>query len=519
MTATDTQAIAAKREANDHEQDDTPWFVKAWIGLGAWITTMFGIGTGLALMHLLDLRDYGWPIAILGLASLVGGLVIGPGKASIFREQASLLLCLSGQGLAAAGAVIGIENGLGALPVCLAVTALLVAKHPSAALAFLSTIMTGIAAAVALEELQAPYGFDVLMVLTIVAGGWAMLSQRDKPVRIAAAASLLLMVPAGALMLSVDGGQLNDLVIQYGRAEPFAGWPTKLAWMGMAWLALARMKPALTQQQLWSVMAAVFALMILGPLTTAAALGLMILAYVVVSRGLLIIAALLEVVAIARFYYSLDQTLLVKSVILAVIGVIALIAWFDLFAKPRAVERASLDPMRPAAIGALVGLALVGVVATQAVTSREHVIATGKTVLLPLAPIDPRSIIQGDYMTLLLQQDILPPQDIEPRIGSIELDIDADGVVLARSEQASNGAVNLDRARGAVDRITLRYHPQRGGFGRGGRVEYGIDSFFFQEGLAPLYQTGRFAVLKVAEDGSAVLIGLANENKQLITPN
>ena len=49
---------------------------------------------------------------------------------------------------------------------------------------------------------------------------------------------------------------------------------------------------------------------------------------------------------------------------------------------------------------ALLGLLLIIVIMTINVAKYESHLATGDTVLLALAPIDPRGFMQGDYMTL-----------------------------------------------------------------------------------------------------------------------
>ena len=49
-----------------------------------------------------------------------------------------------------------------------------------------------------------------------------------------------------------------------------------------------------------------------------------------------------------------------------------------------------------------------------------------------------------------------------------------------------------------------------------GELRYGAESFFFQEGDAKLYEAARYGALRVDEDGASVLVGLADENRQMI---
>lgn len=62
----------------------------------------------------------------------------------------------------------------------------------------------------------------------------------------------------------------------------------------------------------------------------------------------------------------------------------------------------------------------------------------------------------------------------------------------------------------------LRVQYRRHDDWRGPRLDYGAQSFFFQEGDAELYQATRYAVLRVAADGGTVLTDLADETRRLI---
>ena len=51
-------------------------------------------------------------------------------------------------------------------------------------------------------------------------------------------------------------------------------------------------------------------------------------------------------------------------------------------------------------MGVLGGLALVLAVANGSIWQREQLLGSGRVVILELAPVDPRSLMQGDYMAL-----------------------------------------------------------------------------------------------------------------------
>ena len=79
--------------------------------------------------------------------------------------------------------------------------------------------------------------------------------------------------------------------------------------------------------------------------------------------------------------------------------------------------------------GILAALALVGGAALQAVRNNERIIAQGRVVLVELAPVDPRSLMQGDYMMLRFAIDDALPDFEDSVAGSERLRLQTDLVV------------------------------------------------------------------------------------------
>jgi uncharacterized membrane-anchored protein len=158
------------------------------------------------------------------------------------------------------------------------------------------------------------------------------------------------------------------------------------------------------------------------------------------------------------------------------------------------------------------GLALILGLSNWTIAGKRQVIAEGKVLLLELAPVDPRSLMQGDYMALAMNPNTMPDEATMralPYRGTVILALDAAGVgKFARLDDG--GAL----AAGEM-RIKFRRHDEDW---RGPRLDYGAQSFFFQEGQADAFAVARYAVLKVAADGGTVLTDLADENRAVITP-
>lgn len=160
---------------------------------------------------------------------------------------------------------------------------------------------------------------------------------------------------------------------------------------------------------------------------------------------------------------------------------------------------------------ALAGLALVLVLANWDIAQKRAVVANGQVLLLELRPADPRSLFQGDYMRLALADAAMPTATVIkdlPYRGTVILALDENRV--GRYARIDDGSPLTDEEL----RVQYRRHQEW----RRPRLDYGAQSFFFQEGDAALYQAAKFAVLRVAEDGSTVLTDLAGEDRAAIRP-
>lgn len=142
-----------------------------------------------------------------------------------------------------------------------------------------------------------------------------------------------------------------------------------------------------------------------------------------------------------------------------------------------------------------------------AIWRNERILTHGKPLLMELAPADPRSLMQGDYMRLEFKApQALGRTKIEPDAGYLVFAPDAEGIgQLARYD-------NGDAL--AAGEMRLRYHRTAWG-----SVSLQPDSFMFQEGHAELFDAARYGIFKHDAAGNALLIGLADENKrQIVAP-
>lgn len=146
-------------------------------------------------------------------------------------------------------------------------------------------------------------------------------------------------------------------------------------------------------------------------------------------------------------------------------------------------------------IVSLLALVVVLGVLNNEIRRKENIVDDGVTVLLELAPRDPRSIMQGDYMVLryAVARDARVPQD-GGTDGALVLALDENRVATFRRI--------ADDQPLAEDELLLDYRYRRG------RLRLGAESYFFEEGSAPELANARYGELRVNAQGESVLIGM-----------
>ena len=145
------------------------------------------------------------------------------------------------------------------------------------------------------------------------------------------------------------------------------------------------------------------------------------------------------------------------------------------------------------------GLLVFGTVNWQ-VAGKERLRADGLAVYLDLAPIDPRSLMQGDYMALNFQLTRDISLQSPEKSGAAILKLDDRGV--GRFARLDTGAPR------GLGEIRFRYRIRQNG------VWLGTNAFFFQEGDQNRYAGARYGEFRVNESGDAILVDLRDKNMQ-----
>lgn len=152
----------------------------------------------------------------------------------------------------------------------------------------------------------------------------------------------------------------------------------------------------------------------------------------------------------------------------------------------------------------LVNLVILLALFNSSMLKKETLLTNGKLVLLELAPVDPRSLMQGDYMELdyAISQNV--KHDSIAKKGYCVVKLNTNGIAERVRLQESKTPVN-----GNEYLIKYNIANWRG-------IYIGAESFFFQEGDAEKYETAKYGGLKVDNEGNSLLIGLYDKDRNKI---
>lgn len=136
---------------------------------------------------------------------------------------------------------------------------------------------------------------------------------------------------------------------------------------------------------------------------------------------------------------------------------------------------------------------------------QEQLLANGEIILFELAPVDPRSLMQGDYMALnydiatTIRLSIDPyPNEQDNQDGFVIVTLDNHRI--ARFDSLYSGQVLTAEQRLVQYRI------------RQGRVKFASNAFFFEEGRAEEFEHAKYGEFRVNQAGQLLLSNMIDKD-------
>lgn len=510
------------------------WPVVALSGLGA----LLAAGPFLMLYGTLfgSFIARGGGTYLVGVATLAGavGLLRG-GVAFSFRQLFGFITLLVGAGVLAYGVYRDLPIAL-ASAVMVACSIGLAVATPIRWVVVLLGMAAAVFAGIGLTELSSrlalfdPRSLTLAAVVVGFAGAGALAIDPLRTARLTSPASqsAALAFVAGwtaaallGLMFASGSTFLLGTTVFGGRRATFGVMAPgdirivvlQIASLGGAAAAilLLRRASATATTPLGNALAALAAILSLAIPTLGPTLAIGAVALVRSRQALALLAAFALIWILGSFYYTLDWTLLQKAGLLVTLGVLlGLVAMrfgetadAASFALPTApVKGVGMNVAATAVALSLIGTA---VLTLPTIVGNERLIRDGQRIYVALRPVDPRSLMQGDYMALrfdlgdemragpraLLQQSVRALQaiaTIDPRGVATVTDIAPLG------DAAPPGTITLPLSR------------------KNGHWILVSDAWFFPEGTGARFAAARYGELRVAPSGRALLVGLADAN-------
>ncbi|MDR3056430.1 MAG: GDYXXLXY domain-containing protein [Zoogloeaceae bacterium] len=138
------------------------------------------------------------------------------------------------------------------------------------------------------------------------------------------------------------------------------------------------------------------------------------------------------------------------------------------------------------------------------VWKNERILSEGKIVLLKLAPVAPRSLMQGDYMALSFAID----RALTDEAPYVWLTLDPQG----RADFLQQTDIT-EPPRAKPDMLVLRLRKAKGSFA------IAPNGFFFQEGAGDRFTAAEWGEFRVAPNGKALLTHLRDDKLERLGEN
>lgn len=139
----------------------------------------------------------------------------------------------------------------------------------------------------------------------------------------------------------------------------------------------------------------------------------------------------------------------------------------------------------------------------KSIFEKENILRDGKLVLLKLAPVDPRSLMQGDYMRLSYDISNHIFSDSIPKRGYCIVKLDNDGI--GTRIRLQDDIMPINEGEYAIVYTANNW-----------RINIGAESYFFEEGQAKKYEVAKYGGMKIDNKGNNILIGLYDKDLKKI---
>ncbi len=518
------QAELVQDDISIEPTSDTPWYIRTMQGFAGWVAAFFLLAFfGTVFSWIFDRESSLVLITIGFVGNAIAFAMFKTKHRNEFLYQLGLVVNLCGQLMVAWGIYEAIHSFDAQYFFILFIyQSILVASIND----FLSRVLTTWFAMIALFACFSRMG--VFNISTALASGiFAMVWLKDikwgkqknlwEPVGYGLALSLLQF--SGQLLFGEGQGSWFQSE-QAVWINHYSFWLSKI-FIAVVFIhllvALAKQYRIewLSQTGLLVIVAGIL-LVFMGYFVTGAngALLLLLIGFMKQRRILISLGVLALLSFISWYYYNLGLTLLSKSIILMTFGLCFFVGFYLLsvltdgkkISLDNLKQKYQLDLTKWIAIVSMLVI-LVGI--NFNIYKKEQILNQGQIVLLQLAPVDPRSLMQGDYMRLrfsieatVLEKNEITDQYLSNQDGYFIVNLDADKV--ATFDKIDNGSPLTN------NQVKMQFRV------RHGQLRLATHAFFFEEGTGDEYEKARYGEFRVDPSGELLLNNLRGESFNIL---
>ncbi len=509
---------------------DHPWYIRVLQGFAGWLAALFLLGFFAVAFAFIFKKPNSVLLFSAAISCSVFAYVLFKAKSTDFLAQFGLALSLCGQILFAIALFWSIKTENSEAYFILGFYQLLLALLLPNYMHRLLTLTFSLLTLMFALKVHGIWGLDTAVCAVAVSliwikeDKWGKWAEFWQAIAFASAIALVL----GSVFLigknylfyytrSVHGGWF------YENAPLLGSILIALVLVNVVWVILKENKINLSSKEagfalIFSIISVLISFKVYG-LSTGLLVAL--LGFIRHSKVLLVLGLVCIISFFSWYYYNLNYTLLYKSILLMAAGGAMIFGyWFlqRLYSKRSKAVAYHFKLTKPSTAAAVVFATVFALIVAVNIniSKKESLIATGDSLLFRLAPVDPRSLMQGDYMRINFAiagkiSSALQAQDKDDYIklrnleGSAIVEKDKNNVVKfvkLADNQATKATINANHYK-----IFFKF--------RNYRFQLTTDAFYFQEGKAKHYNKAVYGEYRY-HDGEMLLVNLIDKDFKIL---
>jgi uncharacterized membrane-anchored protein len=520
---TENNIVSGEKPKSDHVF--TPWYIRFIQGFAGWLAAVFIMIFFGIFFSFIFKQPTGGLVVVLGLLCSVAGYVLIKLQSNDFIDQLGMAFSLSGQLLFSIGIFFFLKVGITTGSCILGFYQLLLAWIvPQYAHRLLSTAFGLLALLICLNSMGY-FGIGTALIAVLFTFIWLKENLWGKYYMaweaIGFGAILTVVFSSGFLItgkylfresFKIKAGWLFD------HAETLSSLLISLVFVNVVFVLLKEYKIKIDSKTAILSFVAAIGLVVISFKIDGISVGLLIilLGFARHRMVLMVVGVFAVISFFSWYYYNLQATLLYKSIVLVILGSIMLAAWYMLnhIYKQDNYKKNNFHfiPIKPIKWLAMTTILLILVGTNININKKQQLIKNGEVLLFKLAPVDPRSLMQGDYMRLRFEIAGKIQSAMYKENNKITIVKKNHGkAIITKSE--NNIVKFIDLYKGQKLEKNQRLIPYKF---RNGIIKFTTNAFYFEEGKASHFEQSEYGEFRISNDGEMILVNMVDENFSIL---